>query len=89
MNPPSAVLGGGVHGKVSWLIAYMTTILDTVVLFISQLGEVKRSTAFSFHGINIWNQLKMHIPTDVSHICFKKLTLSYLIANDIVYRIKS
>ena len=22
MNPPSAVLGGGVHGKVSWLIAY-------------------------------------------------------------------
>ena len=24
MNPPSAVLGGGVHGKVSWLIAYST-----------------------------------------------------------------
>ena len=22
MNPPSAVLGGGVHGKVCWLIAY-------------------------------------------------------------------
>ena len=24
MNPPSAVLGGGVHGKVCWLIAYYT-----------------------------------------------------------------
>ena len=23
MNPPSTVLGGGVHGKVCWLIAYM------------------------------------------------------------------
>ena len=22
MNPPSTVLGGGVHGKVCWLIAY-------------------------------------------------------------------
>ena len=22
INPPSAVLGGGVHGKVCWLIAY-------------------------------------------------------------------
>ena len=26
MNPPSAVLGGGVHGKVCWLIAY--NVLD-------------------------------------------------------------
>ena len=24
MNPPSAVLGGGVHGKVCWLIAYIS-----------------------------------------------------------------
>ena len=23
MNPPSAVLAGGVHGKVCWLIAYI------------------------------------------------------------------
>ena len=45
--------------------------------------------SFSFHGINIWNQLKMHVPTGVSYICFKKLTLSYLIAKDIVYRMKS
>ena len=27
MNPPSAVLGGGVHGKVSWLIAYTCMLL--------------------------------------------------------------
>ena len=26
MNPPSAVLGGGVHGKVCWLIAYMYNV---------------------------------------------------------------
>ena len=30
----------------------------------------------------------MHVPIDVSYLRFKKLTLSYLIANDIVYRIK-
>ena len=44
--------------------------------------------SFSFHGINIWNYLNMHVPIDVSYLRFKKLTLSYLIANDIVYRIK-
>ena len=27
----------------------------------------------------------MHVPIDVSYLRFKKLTLSYLIANDIVY----
>ena len=45
--------------------------------------------SFSFHGINIWNYLKLHVLIDVSYICLKKLTLSYLIANDIVYRTKS
>ena len=29
----------------------------------------------------------MHVPIDVSYLRFKKLTISYLIANDIVYRI--
>ena len=32
MNPPSAVLGGGVHGKVCWLIAYMSTVNKECVL---------------------------------------------------------
>ena len=45
--------------------------------------------SFRFHGINIWIFLKMHGPIDVSYLRFKKLTLSYLMANDIVYRIKS
>ena len=45
--------------------------------------------SFSFHGINVWNYLKMHVPIDVSYLRFKKITLSYLIADDIVYRIKS
>ena len=31
----------------------------------------------------------MHVPIDVTYLRFKKLTLSYLMANDIVYRIKS
>ena len=25
--------------------------------------------SFSFHGINIWNHLKMHVPVDMSYIC--------------------
>ena len=45
--------------------------------------------SFCFHGINIWNYLQMHVTIDVSYLRFKKLTLSYLIVNDIVYRIKS
>ena len=31
MNPPSAVLGGGVHGKVCWLIAYIYTLAISYV----------------------------------------------------------
>ena len=44
MNPPSAVLGGGVHGKVCWLIAYytrtlvtVTTLTDTIARFCKPL----------------------------------------------------
>ena len=46
--------------------------------------------SFSFHGVYICNHLKMHYPL-MCHIiiCFKKLNLSYLTANDIVYRINS
>ena len=28
MNPPSTVLGGGVHGKVCWLIVYCVCVLN-------------------------------------------------------------
>ena len=31
MNPPSAVLGGEVHGKVCWLIAYWYTDVQTLI----------------------------------------------------------
>ena len=68
----------------------MTTILDTVVLFISLLGEVKRSTdLLAFMELTFGIFFKMHVPIDVSYLRFKELTLSYLMANDIVYRIKS
>ena len=61
---------------------YNTRHSSSLHLSVGRGQAIYRS--FSFHCINIWNQLKMHVPTDVSYICFKKLTLSYLIANDIV-----
>ena len=52
-------------------------------------GEAIYRLYMEIPGINIWNYLKMHVPIDVSYIRFIKLTISYLIANDIVYRIES
>ena len=66
---------------------YNTRHSSSLHLSVGRGEAIYRS--FSFHGINIWNYLKMHVPIDVSYIRFKKLTISYLIANDIVYRIKS
>ena len=34
MNPPSAVLGGGVHGKVSWLIAYIGIVHASDIMYL-------------------------------------------------------
>ena len=42
--------------------------------------------SFSFHGVNIWNYLSKHIPTNVSYNRFNKLTKSYLLNNNIIYR---
>ena len=42
MNPPSAVLGGGVHGKVCWLIAYMVVLMN--VNLCKQIEIFKAST---------------------------------------------
>ena len=43
--------------------------------------------SFSFHGVNIWNYLSKHIPTNVSYNRFNKLTKSYLLNNNIIYRL--
>ena len=43
--------------------------------------------SFSFHGVNIWNYLSKYIPTNVSHNHFNKLTKSYVLNNDIIYRL--
>ena len=43
--------------------------------------------SFSFHGVNIWNCLLKHIPTNVSYKRFNKLTKSYLLNNNIIYRL--
>ena len=40
--------------------------------------------SFSFHGVNIWNYLSKHIPTNVSYNHFNKLTKSYVLNNDII-----
>ena len=60
---------------------------SSIILIVGRGEAIYRS--FSFHGINIWNYLKMHVPIDVSYKRFIKLNTSYLITNDIVYRIKS
>ena len=39
MNPPSTVWGGGVHGKVCWLIAYYGISGDALDLFKSYLSN--------------------------------------------------
>ena len=44
--------------------------------------------SFSFHCVNIiWNYLSIHIPTNVSYNRFNKLTNSYLLNNNIIYRL--
>ena len=43
--------------------------------------------SFSFHGVNIWNYLSKHIPVNVTYIRFNKLTKSYLLNNNIIYRL--
>ena len=84
---------GLVHKPISQLFIitneyhyYNTRQSSSLHLSVGRGEEIHRS--FRFHGINIWNYLKMHRPIDVSYLRFKKITFSYLIANDIVYRIK-
>ena len=37
--------------------------------------------------VNIWNYLSKHIPVNVTYIRFNKLTKSYLLNNNIIYRL--
>ena len=32
MSPPSIILGGGVHGKTRWLIAYYSVLIDNMMM---------------------------------------------------------
>ena len=41
----------------------------------------------SFHGVNIWNYLLKHIPTNVFYNRINKVTKSYLLNNNIIYRL--
>ena len=43
--------------------------------------------SFSFHGVNIWNHVSKHIPVNVTYIRFNKLTKSYLLNNNNIYRL--
>ena len=43
---------------------------------------------FSFHGVYIWNHISRKIPVDVSYACFKNLIKTYLLTNDILYRVR-
>ena len=51
----------------------------------SSVGRVEaKYKSFSFHGVNIWNYLSKHIPTNVSYNRFNNLTKSYLLNNNIL-----
>ena len=54
MNPPSAVLGGGVHGKVCWLIAYNTSV-KIVMLFSRPKTLEKYKNIHNINNDNIYN----------------------------------
>ena len=43
MNPPSAVLGGGVHGKVCWLIAYFYSLHEFLRVYLNSVLIMKFS----------------------------------------------
>ena len=64
------------------------TVVNTtsIKVGVSLLKHVGIHT-FSFHGVNIWNYLSKHIPTNVSYNRFNKLTKSYLLNNNIIYRL--
>lgn len=44
--------------------------------------------SFSFHGINIWNQMSKFIPLNISYVKFKKLSKIYLQEHDMIYRLR-
>ena len=46
MNPPSAVLGGGVHGKVCWLIAYYNTTTTSNIYSIQMISIILQISSF-------------------------------------------
>ena len=54
---------------------YNTRHSSSLHLSVGRGEAIYRS--FSFHGINIWNYLKMHVPIDVLYLRFKKLILFY------------
>ena len=43
---------------------------------------------FSFHGVRIWNHISKKIQIDVSYACFKNLSKTYLLNNEIPQRIR-
>ena len=49
---------------------YNTRHSSSLHLSVGRGEAIYRS--FSFHGINIWNYLKMNVPIDVSYLRFKK-----------------
>ena len=70
MNPPSTVLGGGVHGKVCWLIAYNRLSLNVkktkYMLFRKQKSsEIRqlnlRISNDAIQSVNDFNFLGLHI----------------------------
>ena len=62
MNPPSAVLGGGVHGQVCWLIAYI-------------LCNRTRAYKIRARALPLDKRYRMYLPFSVMQTMYKSLTL--------------
>jgi len=37
---------------------------------------------FRFHATRIWNHIEVNIPVDVSYVCFKKISKTYIQKNN-------
>ena len=76
MNPPSAVLGGGVHGKVCWLIGY--------ICLLSEMSLHKARTNQTIKKLYYENIiLLIVIVCEINSKHFKSITIKYIFSTSI------
>ena len=76
------------------ITCFPPTITDIIIIQDKQMtykqiqGRGKMFKLFSFHGVRIWNHISKKIQIDVSYACFKNLSKTYLLNNEIPQRIR-